>query len=310
MAENFSSDDGAQFRSQTFKQFLQLWGVTHRVSSDYFPHSNLRAETAIKTAKRLLTDNTKSDGSPDWDKVMRAVMQHRNTPLNDINLSPAQIVFGRPIRDFLPVKPGLYRPADVWMDNAEKRELALKKRLYKGLERWSEHTRSQPALHPGQNVYIQNQRGLGKAGKRWDRSGVVLENKGFDKYSVKIDGSGRVTDRNRRFLRAFKPEHGPSTPAPRPTIAEDTLHEPVQRCNDNNAPLSKEYPGIPLHNPTGDEAPDMISAQRDMISAEREEIATPTPFQMTPTPTPVSRSQRIKRPNSLLNPDTWDLSTA
>ena len=232
---------------------------------------------------------------------MRAVMQHRNTPLNDINLSPAQIVFGRPIRDFLPVKPGLYRPADVWMDNAEKRELALKKRLYKGLERWSEHTRSQPALHPGQNVYIQNQRGPGKAGKRWDRSGVVLENKGFDKYSVKIDGSCRVTDRNRRFLRAFKPEHEPSIPAPRPTIAEDTLHESVQRCNDNDVPLSKEYPGIPLNNPTADEAP-------DMISAEREEVATPTPVQTTPTPT--SRSQRIKKPNSLLNPDTWDLSTA
>ena len=79
-----------------------------------------------------MTDNTRTDGSPDWDKVMRAVMQHRNTPLNDINLSPAQIMFGRPIRDFLPVKPGLYRPADVWVDNAEKRELALKKRLYRG----------------------------------------------------------------------------------------------------------------------------------------------------------------------------------
>ena len=85
------------------------------------------------------------------------------------------------MRDFLPVKPGLYRPADVWIDNAEKRELALKKRLYRGLERWSEHTKQQPALQPGQSVYIQNQRGLGKASKRWDRSGVVLEDKGFDK---------------------------------------------------------------------------------------------------------------------------------
>ena len=197
------------------------------------------------------------------------------------------------------MKPGLYKPANVWMDNAEKRELALKKRLYRGLERWSEHTRNQPALQPGQNVYIQNQRGLGKAGKRWDRSGVVLEDKGFDKYSVKIDGSGRVTDRNRRFLRAFKPEHEPSIPAPRPTIAEDTLHEPAQGHGDNNAPFSKEYPGIPLNNPI-DEAP-------DLISAEREEIATPTPIQTTPTP--VSRSQRIRKPNSLLNPDLWDLST-
>ena len=166
-------------------------------------------------------------------------MQHRNTPLNDINLSPAQIMFGRPIRDFLPVKPGLYRPADVWVDNAEKRELALKKRLYRGLERWSEHTKHQPALQPGQSVYIQNQRGLGKASKRWDRSGVVLEDKGFDKYAVKVDGSGRVTDRNRRFLRAFKPAHEPNLPAPRPVTVEN-IQAFLSRTPRNQHQISSE----------------------------------------------------------------------
>ena len=148
----------------------------------------------------------------------------------------------------MPVKPDLYRPQDVWVDNAEKRELALKRRLHKGLERWSEHTRSQPALEPGQNVYIQNQRGPGKASKQWDRSGVVLENKGFDKYSVKVDGSGRVTDRNRRFLRAFKPSEGPKMFAPRFSVEEgnDTMREQndlVQRQNvHSNVPETDDKP--------------------------------------------------------------------
>ena len=131
-------------------------GVFYRVSSDYNPHSNLRAETAVKSAKRILLDNTKSDGSPIWDKVCRAVMQHRNTPLNDVKLCPAQLVFGRPIRDFLPVKPNMFKPSEVWVDNAEKRELAMKKRLYLGLKRWSEKTRPQSQLSSGQAVYIQN----------------------------------------------------------------------------------------------------------------------------------------------------------
>ena len=48
-------------------------------------------------------------------------MQHRSTTLNDINFSPAQILFGRPMREFVPVKPGLYRPVDVLVDNVEKR---------------------------------------------------------------------------------------------------------------------------------------------------------------------------------------------
>ena len=70
----------------------------------------------------------------------------------------------------------------------------MKKRLCLGRERWSEKTRPQSQLFPGQAVYIQNQRGMGKASKMWDGSLVMLENKGFDKYTIKVDGSGRVID--------------------------------------------------------------------------------------------------------------------
>ena len=80
------------------------------MSSAYFPHSNLRAETAVKTAKRLIRDNTASDGTPNWDKVFRAIMNHRNTPDAEWKLSPAQLLFGRPVRDFLPIKLNQYSP--------------------------------------------------------------------------------------------------------------------------------------------------------------------------------------------------------
>ena len=56
------------------EDFLARWGVDHRISADYNPHSNLRAETGVKTAKRTLMTMTSahSDGSLDWDKVSRA----------------------------------------------------------------------------------------------------------------------------------------------------------------------------------------------------------------------------------------------
>ena len=131
---------------------------------------------------------------------------------------------------------------------------------------------------------------------------MVLEDKGFDKYSVKVDGSGRVTDRNRRFLRAFKPAHGPNLPAPRPVTVDDAPHEPVQgQGGQDHAPLPGEYPSIPLENPT-EPAPDIIrTEQGDSVPQ------TPSPGQTTPPP--VSRCQRARKPSSLLNPDTWDLST-
>ena len=184
----------------------------------------------------------------------------------------------------------------MWVDNAEKRELALKKRLYRGLERWSEHTKSQGTLQPGQNVYIQNQRGVGKASKRWDRSGVVLENKGYDKYSVRVDGSGRVTDRNRRFLRAFKPAEAPRIPAPRLPV-----DEPQGLGQRENVHVS--VPSVPTE--VESEPPPV------MIDAEPQDMATPSPQPPLPCPTTpsVSRPRRIKKPSSLLNPDTWDLKT-
>ena len=130
---------------------------------------------------------------------------------------------------------------------------------------------------------------------------MVLEDKGFDKYSVKVDGSGRVTDRNRRFLRAFKPAHGPNLPAPRPVTVDDASHEPVEgRGGQDDAPLSVGYPSIPLENPS-EPAP-------DIIGAEQGEPVPPPPAPCETTPPPVLRLQRVRKPNSLLNPDTWDLS--
>ena len=79
--------------------FLTRWGVERRISSDYNPNSNLRSETGVKTAKRPLMTSTKSN----WDKVSQALLQHMNTPIRDLNLSPAQLLFGRAIRDLPPV---------------------------------------------------------------------------------------------------------------------------------------------------------------------------------------------------------------
>ena len=58
-------------------------------------------------------------------------------------------------------------------------------------------------LIAGDTVYIQAQHG--NKPKLWNKSGVVLENLGFDAYLVKVDGSNNVTQRNRQFLRKFSP---------------------------------------------------------------------------------------------------------
>uniref|UniRef100_A0A1A8PL63 Integrase catalytic domain-containing protein n=1 Tax=Nothobranchius rachovii TaxID=451742 RepID=A0A1A8PL63_9TELE len=202
--EELSSDGGPEFSAGRTADFLRLWQVKHRVSSVGLPQSNGRAEVAVKMAKRLLVSNTGPTGSLDHDRFLRAMLQLRNMPDPDCDLSPAQIIFGRPLRDLL----------------------SFVNRLGKF---------SNPHIHPlwlGEAVFLQNL--VGCSMRAWDRSGVVVESLGHDQYRVRVDGSGRLTLRNRRFLRAFTP----ATPRTHPEGAA-----PLPASNDETHDLGPTNPG-------------------------------------------------------------------
>ena len=92
------------------------------MSSSYFTQSNGRAEVAVKKAKRMLMDN---------DGLLRALLQARNTPDPDCNISPAEVVFGRPIRDVFPLSADAssttIRPA--WHEAWSQKEDAMRTRM-------------------------------------------------------------------------------------------------------------------------------------------------------------------------------------
>ena len=65
------------------------------------------------------------------------------------------------------------------------------------------HTKKLRPVEVGTSVSIQNQ--TGRSLTKWDKTGIVIENKPFSKVVVRIDGSRRVTTRNRRFVRVILP---------------------------------------------------------------------------------------------------------
>jgi hypothetical protein len=211
-----STDGGPEFTATETQTFFKNWGVSHRLSSVAYPHSNCRAEVGVKTAKRLITENTDDSGEIDTAKFQRAVLQYRNTPTSPGNMSPAEIVFGRQIRDFIPVKPGRYEPADTWSETANNRELAMMDRHAREVENLTPHTKELPPLKVGDTVRVQNQ--TGNTPIKWDRSGVIIEVRQHDQYAVKMHGSGRVSLRNRMFLRKYSAF---VTKKPTRTIKED-----------------------------------------------------------------------------------------
>ena len=95
------SENGPQYVSSAFKEFSRSYGFLHTTSSPLYPQSNGEAERAVQTIENLL----KKVQDP-----YKALLNYRNTPLDGIGLSPAQILIGRRLKTSLPTNAELLKP--------------------------------------------------------------------------------------------------------------------------------------------------------------------------------------------------------
>ena len=204
-----SSNAVTEFSAKVTKDFIKQWGIHHRMSSAYHLMSNGREEQALKATKRLLMDNVGLNGELNNDRMVKALLSQRNTPDPGCKLSPAQILLGRNLKKLLPyVRKSFmtYNNPQIskkWRNVWNKKEETLSIRYVKSLENKSENTKLLPTLNCGDHVVILNQ--TGNFPSKWGKSGVVVEVKDCHQCVVKVDGSGRLTVRNRKLLRRFTP---------------------------------------------------------------------------------------------------------
>ena len=81
---------------------MRKLGVHHRLTSVGFPHANQKAERSVGLAKRVIRDTVKPNGELDPVTLVKGLLTMRNTPDQDTGMSPAQMLLGRDLRDFLP----------------------------------------------------------------------------------------------------------------------------------------------------------------------------------------------------------------
>ena len=288
--EELSTDGGPQFIADGFEQFLKKWGVSHRTSSADYPKSNGRAEIAVKSAKRIIIGNSNKDGSIDNDTVAQAIMQFRNTPLQDVNLSPAQILYHRQLREPIPAHRSNYKLHHDWLEAAQNREIAYNQKNNVIAQEHNRHSSLLPPLPVDTLVLIQGK------DKRWKQQGLILESKDNRQYLIRLLGSGRTTKRNRRFIKqCYKIQ--PNVPAgPYSTASEsNTISSP------QSSPSGELETSIPRSNP------EFTAFQQDQPS---QPVETPTDPIIVPTPqeqgqTPETRF--IKRmPCALRNLQTFN----
>ena len=200
MPDEMSCDRGTNLTSSEITTWLKGWGVKIRDSSARYPQSNGHAECAVKVAKKLVVNNTASDGSLNTDKFMRASLAYRNSVIYpETGKTIAQILLGRHLRDVLPQVSSFYQLKKEFLVKKEEREDLAAKMNKKMKKFFNKGSKTLPELAVGDKVCIQNHTTIRTTSHY--STGVITQVKRDRQYEVLVDGSWRLTVGNRRHLR-------------------------------------------------------------------------------------------------------------
>ena len=101
------SDNGPQFTSDDFKQFMRSNGIKHILTSPYHPSSNGAIEKLVRTFKQSMKAGS-SDKYPLQHRLQNFLLLYRSTPRATTNEPPAVLFLGRNLQTRLDlVKPNL-----------------------------------------------------------------------------------------------------------------------------------------------------------------------------------------------------------
>ncbi|XP_062572464.1 uncharacterized protein K02A2.6-like [Saccostrea cucullata] len=210
------SDNGPQFSSYEFKEFVKSYYITHTTTSPYHAQSNGQTERMIQTMKRLITKS---------QDPYFALLEYRNTKIDCIDMSPAQLFLGRRLKSILPTAVPLLKS---WVD--DNTLVKMKCRQEKQEENFNRHAKKEPLkpLKAGDSVMMQSQSG------QWT-SGFVKDLHPT-KRSYVIDSNGRCYRRNRKFLRPTRVQNNSVSRDDVPAYTDVTLGTKTnQSTNDTSA---------------------------------------------------------------------------
>ena len=100
-------------------------------------------------------------------------------------------------------------------------------------EKYNSQAKILPELPTGTRVLCQNMRSM-----KWDRSGTIVDVGQYRQYFIKLDGSGRITLRNRRHIRKIlvEPPITPILDKPVNSQLGKQINKNINNQNTNNIP--------------------------------------------------------------------------
>ena len=174
------SDCGSQFVSEYFQRFCNTWFIDHITSSPGHQRENGKAEAAVKSVKNMLK---RTEGKNEDQYI--ALLELRNTPRQDVNCSPAELMFGRKTRSVIPMITKT--SANLNTKKRVRRRVAVK-------HSYDAHAKTLPIVDVGDIVYFQSPHK-----QHWD-SGKIIRQLGSRTFVIETP-HGVTFKRNRVHMR-------------------------------------------------------------------------------------------------------------
>ena len=148
----------------------------------HYAQSNGQAERMIQTIKKLL--KKAADSGNDW---YTALLQYRNTPISEIDQSPAQLLFNRQLRTKLPVIS-----SSLLSDNVGNARQSLVDRQLNQQHYYDRSVKPLPSLQTGDVVRVRHN-------NTWQQGIINSKCNSPRSYNVDIE-TGLTIRRNRRAI--------------------------------------------------------------------------------------------------------------
>ena len=148
-----TTDNGPQFVSDEFSQFLKNQGIEHHHTTPLWPQANGEVERQNRTIMKAI--RTAQAENKDWKRELNTfLLAYRTTPHQTTGVSPAELLFGRKLRTKL---PELNRETKDGVNEAARDRDSLKKELGKQYTDSHRHAK-ESSVTVGDEVLLQQRK--------------------------------------------------------------------------------------------------------------------------------------------------------
>nr|XP_054765813.1 uncharacterized protein K02A2.6-like [Lytechinus pictus] len=170
------SDNGPQFVSYEFEEFLEEYGITHVRSSLYYPRANGEVERFNMVLKSSI-QNAMIEGKRSFkETTLDLLLAYRSTPHQVTGLSPSELLHGRKMRTKLDVKGRM--PVKT-----ERKKNEVKRRVKQKQRKSEEYTDAKrkarvSEFQVGSFVRVRKQRHVKKGTPKFGEKRKIIKQKG------------------------------------------------------------------------------------------------------------------------------------